>query len=62
MIVCKASDKILIGFDNEIIVLKNTKNYPIDNNYYLEYEMNIQNMKLSYHEKLLAVALGPCSD
>lgn len=37
MIVCKTTDKIIIAFDNEIIVCKNDHGYPVDKNYHLEY-------------------------
>ena len=40
MIVCKASEKIIIAFDKEIIVVKATS-YQRDHKYQLEYQTNI---------------------
>ncbi len=51
-----------MAFDNKIIVLLNKEGFPQDDGYLLDYQTNIQQIKLSYHEKLLAVALAPCSD
>ncbi len=42
--------------------IENRSNYPYMKQYYKNYKTLISDMKLSYHEKILAVALAPNSD
>ena len=48
----------------EIIVLNSTheSSYSIINSFSLKYKSSISDFKLSYHEKLIAIALAPSSD
>ena len=39
------------------MVLRNEEGFPAEPNFKLEYKTSISDMKLSYHEKFLAVAL-----
>ena len=58
MIVCKHTNKIFIVFEYEIIMLiNNGKDYPYNNSFQLKYNMLISDAKLSFDEKMLAVAL-----
>ncbi len=57
MIVCKLSQRILIAFENEIVVLTNSEELHFNKSYNLKYKSNITDMKLSQHEKILAVSL-----
>ena len=60
MIVCKRTTKIFIAFNNEIIVLRNEKYYAENVLYHhpITDQIQLTKIKLSYNEKILAVALG----
>ena len=55
MIVCKLSPKILIAFEQEIIVM-DSESYTTIPNFTLKQKTQISDMKLSFDEKMLAVA------
>ena len=59
MVVCRSKPRIFIAFDNEIIVLKNEEGFPYDKNYNMKYKAAISDMKMSYNERILTVALAP---
>ena len=40
-------------------MLKNEKDYPLDNNFNVSFPTRISDVKISYTEKLMAVALEP---
>ena len=59
MIVCKQSPKIFIAFEQEIIVLNSHNDaYSINSNFSLKHKNAITDVKLSFDEKMLAVALA----
>jgi len=59
MIVCKHSPKIFIAFTQEVIVLNsNNDAYTININFNLKHKTAITDVKLSFDEKMLAVALA----
>ncbi|CAD8183513.1 unnamed protein product [Paramecium pentaurelia] len=57
LIVCKLSPKIIIAFEQEVIVL-NDHDYSVNSNYSLKQKSAISDMKLSVDEKMLALALS----
>ena len=63
MVVCKSSPKIIIAFEKEIVTLINRQpDFPAHEKYNLKYNNKISDMKISYHEKILAVALATGSE
>lgn len=59
MVVCKLSAKIIIAFEQEIIVLNSdTESYTVNANFSLKQKTQISDMKISFDEKMLAVALA----
>eukprot|EP01016_Furgasonia_blochmanni_P022356 TRINITY_DN24386_c0_g1_i1.p1 TRINITY_DN24386_c0_g1~~TRINITY_DN24386_c0_g1_i1.p1 ORF type:complete len:291 (+),score=52.47 TRINITY_DN24386_c0_g1_i1:64-936(+) len=64
MTVCKNSNKIIIGFDTDILVLSSLQQtgYIVINSFQLKYKSSISDFKISYNEKLIAVALAPSPD
>lgn len=59
MIVCKLSPKIIIAFEKEVIVLNaDTENYNLNQSLNLKSKSAISDMKLSFDEKMLALALA----
>lgn len=59
MIVCKLSPKILIAFEKEVIVLNaDTEQYTLNQNFNLKPKSAISDVKLSFDEKMLAIALA----
>jgi hypothetical protein len=41
MIVCRFSPRIIIALENEVILLKNKDNFPVDSKYNLQYPTSI---------------------
>ena len=79
MIVCKNDPKIIIAFEDEVIlfliicliksyffikikVLENKPDFTFDPNWNLKFETGISDVRLSYSEKILAIALAPNSE
>ena len=62
MIVCKESSKIIVAFYSEIIVI-NSEDYTYNDKSKLTLDnCSISDMKMSFNEKMLAVALQPTKE